>query len=205
MLWLAATAPSRADTEGLIVLVTNSFDGASQVYVAAVAPGADFTPAGLAVDGAGNLYISDHGFDDYGGRILMAPGDGRKPIAIMDLLDRPSDIEISPDGRSLVIAEPDVKVVTRYFGVSIRLILAGNTVMRQPVAILSTDTGPYAVPLSGDGYFHFPDILAPPQQSAAVDLTIRNGGVTHHLAGVRLQTVNGELRGHTVVDVTITE
>jgi hypothetical protein len=210
MAWAAVALTGSArgqalDPSDVVVLATNSFDGQRRVYVAAVSPGAGFIPAGLAADGAGNMYISDHGAAAFDGGIVMLPRDGRRPLRIMESLDQPSDIEVSPDGRSLVVAGPDGRVVTRYFGVSVRVNFTGRASPQQPVVFINTQTATYVSTLSADGYFHFPGGLHPLQTSVTVDLTVRNGGRTYFAYGRRLQTVGGQLRGHTIFDVTISE
>lgn len=156
------------------VLEFFGLQGEPIAFAVEVPPGGGIAPGGLALDAAGNMYVSDFGTGTDDGAIWMLPQDGREPICIMQDLDRPSDIEITPDGRALLIAGPDKRLYRRYFGLSVRVAF-GNEAPNEPVVLVETDGGLRSAKMSGDGYFHFPEILAPPQASFTVDMIIRNG------------------------------
>jgi len=211
-LCLPAPAPAAEDKLGITVAPvpvyganTNAAAGGptplSMMLTVSVQPGAAITAGGMAVDAAGNIYISDYGFEPQAGGIVMLPNDGRAPIVVMTRLDRPSDIEMSPDGRSLVIAGPDGKVYQAYFGVSVRLHFMSEP-MNDPVVFLKTDTGTLVSMLTADGYFHFPELLVTQQQSWTVTVVIRNGSKTVTRMAT-LQHSASDLNGQTVLDITL--
>jgi len=171
-----------------------------QVFLVAVPPGSPIVGGGLALDKAGNVYVSHFGLNPDEGAILTIPSDGRPPVFIMRGFDRPSDIEISPDGRSLLIAQPDGQLVRKYFGVSIRP-LHQTGLPASAVAIMRTDHRQIAVRQSADGYFHFPDVLVPLQQRTTFDLFIQFNEIRFSFFDLKFQTVSGKLEGQTIMDL----
>jgi hypothetical protein len=211
-LGLCLTAPAAENHLGVTVVPVPVFGAdtnaaasgptpLNMMLTVSVRPGAAITAGGMAVDKAGNIYVSDHGVEPQAGSIIMLPNDGRAPVVIMTRLDRPSDIEMSPDGRSLVIAGPDGKVYAACFGVSVRLHFVSEP-MKDPLVFLKTDTGTLVSMLTADGYFHFPSVLVRQQQSWTVTVVIRNGSRTVTRTAT-LQHSSSDLNGQTILDITI--
>lgn len=167
-----------------------------RVILVGIPPFGSLVGGGLAVDRAGNLYVSDFA----AGEVLMLPASGGNAVTVVRGLNSPSDIEVSPDGRSLVIAQPDGQVVRRHFGVSIRP-LAQAGLPASAVGFLYTDTSWQRATLSADGYFHFPDVLGPLQQSHRFHFKIKVNAVEWNFYDQPFQVVDGLLHGHTVMDI----
>jgi len=176
-------------------------DSGPYVYLYSFLPGSGVAAGGLALDLINNVYISNNGLTTNNGVIILIPGSGGPQVEIMRGLDRPSDIEILPNQRGLAIAQPDGSVVVRYFGISIRPMPANGVVRGDAVAIISTDRGPVTSRVSSDGYFHFPGVLWPDQESVTFDLYIRNGIIEFPVYGLQINNVGGVIVGHTVVEV----
>ena len=87
----------------------------AKFYLVAPVEGKGITGGGIALDHAGNVYLSDVGVGVGGGSIIMLPSDGSTPVRIMRGLTSPTDVEITPDGRALLISGPSGQVVKRYF------------------------------------------------------------------------------------------
>ena len=171
------------------------------VYLYSFLPGTDVEAGGLALDALNNVYISDNGITNNAGSIIMVPADGSPQVVIMRGLDRPSDIEMLPDFRGLIIAQPDGSVVVRYFGISI-LPEPGTGGMRaDAVAVISTDTGPVSARLSPDGFFHFLGVLGPQQTSTSFNLFIRNGIIEVPVFFNEINNVGGTIVGETILKV----
>jgi hypothetical protein len=76
-------------------------------------------PGGLAIDKHGNIYYSDQGDGSLGnGVIKMIPKETNTPITILTGLDIPGDIELTRDGRALIVAEAYGKVKRYRFGLA---------------------------------------------------------------------------------------
>jgi hypothetical protein len=171
------------------------------VYLYSFLPGSGVSAGGLALDLINNVYISDNGITNNAGSIIMVPADGGPQVVIMRGLDRPSDIEVLSDQRGLLIAEPDGRVVVRYFGISIQPQPANHNMRGDAVATILTDAGPVSARLSPDGYFHFPGALSPQQQSTTFHAYIRNGIIEFPVFNIQINNVGGVILGHTVVRV----
>lgn len=188
---IAATLPYGADPNAAGPLV----------YLYSFLPGSGVAAGGLALDLINNVYISNNGLTTNNGAIILVPADGNPQVEIMRGLDRPSDIEILPDQRGLVIAQPDGSVVVRYFGISIKPMPATGGMRGDAIAIITTDRGPVTSRISADGYFHFPGVLWPNQTSITFNAYIRNGIVELPVYDVQINNVGGAIVGHTVVEV----
>lgn len=187
------------------VSVKDRVDGVHNLFLISVLPNLAIRPAGMAVDTVGNIYFSDNGSSTNDGRIMMLSLEGDiDPISIANDIGCPSDIEISPDGRSIVVACPDGKVITRYFGLSIQLLFAkGQDTPKQPDVFVKTDTGTFHATVSGDGYFHFPELLQPQQTNDFVSIIVLNGNRLYVLEDKKLQSAGGRLEGETVLNITL--
>lgn len=138
------------------------------------------SPAGLAIDGANRIYISDIGDGtQYDGFVALYPP-GQPGFPFVTGLDRPGDIEIGPRGHSLVIALGNGKVEKRVFGISGRVLDAyGSALIGARVIAQGAITG---TPGLGDtisqartgpnGRFHLFHLLRPPVGSVTVDVVV---------------------------------
>lgn len=134
---------------------------------------------------------------------LCCRATGAPPVTIVRGLDRPSDVEVSPDGRTLLIAGPNGNLYGRYFGVSVRVSFSMEP--RNPVVFLITDAGPLvATRLEADGYYHFLNVLAPTQQLPLVEVVVVNNGIPYKRPAQVLQLdADGVLTGQTILDISI--
>jgi hypothetical protein len=123
--------------------------------------------------------------------VLLAQRSGQQQnrtrvIRIMSLTSTPGDIELTHDGRGLVIGGPDGTVTRRYFGLSVKVTGIGAAGPGTRV-YAQTDLGTTpAAAISSDGYFHIPDILVPGQTSDTVTIVIEHNGKTRTHANVPL-------------------
>lgn len=165
--------------------------------------------AGLAIDPNGNLYVSDQGSGSNQGSILMLPKGRRNVLRILTGLDRPADIELTPDGRGIVVSSVDGAISQKAFGLSVKLTRAGAMGPSTRVYAL-TDTGATRpVNVSPDGYFHLPEILTPAQLFGTVTIVVEHRGLTRTYRDVPLGSpgapvVEGlapAVVGHTVIQL----
>lgn len=134
------------------------------------------TPGGMAVDEYGNIYYSVQADSTHAqGRIIMLWEKYNTPIPIVDGLLSPGDIELTPDGRGLLIAEEDVSWVTvHYFGLTVQLRDPEGQYITNAVIYAETDLGTtkgYRFNYS-TGYYRIPDLLVPKQVSNTIKLVI---------------------------------
>lgn len=214
LLALATTGPGlllvawgQSVFDGFQIITYPTYAGAGdprRVFVLAVEPGAAITAGGLEVDALGNMYVADFGLGGIGlGRLFMIPKDGGQPLLLAEGIDRPSDIELFPDGRGLLVGGPDGRLYRFPFGLSIRLDIEGG---RSPVVFVRTDSGTYSGRLSGDGYVHFPGLLASElQQTPSVDVVVMDGGASYLEQAIPLQTFHGSIHGHSILEICIPE
>jgi hypothetical protein len=164
-------------------------------------------PGGLAKDLAGNLYYSDQG--DGGllsGRILMIPAGSDIPITIVSALNKPGDIELTPDGRGLIITEDGGKVTRRYFGFSASIKTSGGeTIYGLTLYIKRAGLGiTKGYRIMENTYYTVPDLLVPELTNPEAELTIEYpSGKTLHYP-IRLgQEGFSELFGQTLKNFII--
>ena len=149
------------------------------------------TVGGLAIDPNGNVYVSDQGIGPNSGAILMLPKGRRNVLRILTGLNLPTDIELTPDGRGIVIAGADGELTRHAFGLSLKLTGAGALGPATRV-VAQTDTGATRpVSVSPDGYFHIPEILTNGQVSNTVTLIVEHRGVTKTYPNVPLGSPGG--------------
>lgn len=189
------------EQDALTISVAPTSDGTS-MFVIAPKEGGGIVGGGIAVDKTGQIYLSDYGNALRPGSIYLQLLDGtRPPVQIMSGLVNPSDIEIAPDQKSLIIAGPDGRVERKHFGVSVRPFF--SKLPRDPVAFLATDAGWLSARLSNDGYFHFPEVLKT-QERTRVLVEIQDVGdvFTFYNRPLRIDAA-GSLVGHSVIDVVV--
>lgn len=132
-------------------------------------------PGGMAIDKHGNIYYSDQGDGSFGaGVIRMIPKDTGIPIMIRTGLDIPGDIELTRDGKALVVTEAYGKVNRYYFGISARFqypggYLAYGLTLYVDMAGSGTTKG-YKQMV--DDFYLVPDLLVPENSSADVSLIV---------------------------------
>lgn len=136
-------------------------------------------PGGLAVDKSGNAYVSDRGSGANDGKIIMLPKKPKAmrsiPLVIVYGLYDPGDIEVSPDGRGLLISDSKGNIIPFTFGLSIKVLdVVGATVYVQHDNGITA--GYPANPL--DGYHHIPAILEKDQNSDKVVVFVEYEGKT---------------------------
>ena len=155
---------------------------------------------GLALDAAGNYYLSHRGAGGQVGEgvIFMWPRGQRRVLTIARGLTQPGDVELSADGRALVVAGPLGTVQVIPFGVSVRLLNVEPT--SDAVVYVRSDTGTHPARRSPDGWFHIPEILIPGQASATIDLTVEVDGRTKVFGAIPLGA-NGAGTGQTLVEL----
>jgi hypothetical protein len=142
--------------------------------------------AGLAIDPNGNLYISDRGTGPNTGSVLMVPKGRRNVLRIMTGLNRPADIELTPDARGIVVSTTEGEVFQRAFGLSVKLTGVGALGPSTRVSA-QTDMGmTRPVNVSPDGYFLLPGILTTGQVSGTVTIVVEHQGRTRSYADVPL-------------------
>lgn len=164
-------------------------------------PGRGITGGGLAVDDAGNMYMSDVGLAERGGSIIMLPKDGRTGFRLVRGLNHPTDVELTPDQHALMIAGTSGTVFRVYLGVSVKV--AFKNPPRDPTVFLKTDTATYSAKPALDGYYNFLNVLNTEQKSQTVDVSVQDQLVTFPFPKRMLQTSGGQIVGHTVIDVTV--
>ena len=159
-------------------------------------------PRGIAVDTAGNYYISDWGPSGGGageGSILFWPHGREFVVRIVSGLTKPGDVELSPDQRAILVAGPAGKVERKTLGLSIHLKhtdpFSGGTTVHV------FGTGPEkVVKVSPDGYFHVPGLLEDDASKKTVDITVEREGTTKTFSAVPLGQTDG-VYGHRLVEL----
>jgi subtilisin family serine protease len=202
--YTAASSPGVFQIQAQVQLDGESVNSSDEPYAAieaTVTSGTIKSPSGMAVDSSGNMYISDA--ED--GTIVMVPK-GKEGFVLLNDLDEPGDVELSSNGRSLVVAEADGKIESFIFGVSGRVknfngdYLVGATVVGQ-TAITGTpgsgDSTSWAK-TDGNGWFHLFWLLEPPvgKNTADAVVTVEYQG----RAQAFLVTVGPQ--GQTIRDIT---
>jgi len=172
LLAVAAFCVVRA-ADFITTLELSTYDG-SRMTVIDAESNPTVVAQGLAVDEGDNIYISDKGATDQAtGRVLLLRGTN-EALTIMRGLAQPTDIEIRPDQRGVVIASASGAVQTRFFGVSIKLRPSDKT-PGVPRLYLKTDQGPVTAVLGGDGWYHFENVLWTGQTNVTATLILNNG------------------------------
>lgn len=131
-------------------------------------------PGGLAVDAAGNRYVSSRNGDTISmiRRRSGAPAsDGQavdeEPIVILDSAIRPGaftqpgDLEITPDGRALVIADGAGRVLAVPFGLTIELLDGAGARRADCTVRVQTDEAGTSPPVGPRfGYYTVPGLMS---------------------------------------------
>jgi len=132
-------------------------------------------PGGLAVDRHGNIYYSDQGDGVTGnGKVVMIPKETNIPITILSGLDKPGDIELSPDERALIVVEDGDKIHRFFFGLSVQVknasgaLLDGLTVYVD-VPGLGVTKGTKQLT---DEFYHIPNLLIKGMTAKEADVVI---------------------------------
>jgi hypothetical protein len=160
-------------------------------------------PRGLALDKFGNMYISDQGPNrgEGEGSILMWPKGKRRVIRIITGLTLPSDLELSPDQKVLIIAGPKGDINRIPLGLSLGLANTNAFAGVARVHLFGQTFGEKVARISADGYFHFPGILVQGQSKELyADIEI-NGQTKRFNLTLGQPGDSGEPYGHTVIDL----
>jgi len=164
---------------------------------------------GLAVDGYGNVYLSQKGVAASTGKVLMFPFDScfANPyctsVTIMDNLDQPGDIDLSIDGRSLFIATGGGKLEKKIFGFSGQIKdFTGNPLGGATVSIQTEPIGyGKAVKTDANGFFRFDEVFRADLVVPYLDITIEYDGKTQVFL-TQLGQPNFGTYGHTLRNIT---
>lgn len=164
---------------------------------------------GLAVDGFGNVYVSQKGTTATEGTILMFPAETCRanhfcaPITIMDKLDTPGDIELSKDGRSLFVSTAGGNIEKRIFGVSGSVEDFFGTPLGGALITIQTEPRGYSRTIKADahGKFFFPDVFRADLVTTFLDITVEYDGKTQVYLS-RLGQPNLGSYGHTIRNLT---
>jgi hypothetical protein len=157
-------------------------------------------PRGMAVDTAGNYYVSDWGPTPGGaereGGILFWPRGGKAVVRIVTGLTRPGDVEMSTDQQALLIAGEAGKVQRLPLGLSVKF--TNIDPFEGGLVVHVFGAGPEkVVKVSPDGYFHIPDLLGGGTAKPTVDITVERRGTSRTFTAVPLGQPDG-LYGHRV-------
>ena len=131
-------------------------------------------PGGLAVDGQGNIYFSDYGDGSpYSGSVYLIRRSMPVPVKILTGLDQPGDIELTRDGRALIVGHPNGVLTRHYFGLTLQVQGAGGVPITDVTVYAETQLGPTKGHRADpEGYFRIPDILVPSQRTNIVSVVI---------------------------------
>lgn len=133
------------------------------------------SPGGMAIDRHGNIYYSDQGDGSFGsGSIRMIPKETGIPITIRTGLNIPGDIELTRDGKGLIVTEAYGKVNRYYFGLSAHFQTSkGSSIYGLTLYVSMNGAGTtkgYRQMI--DDFYLVPDLLSPENMSAGVDLIV---------------------------------
>jgi hypothetical protein len=165
-------------TSNTLALFTQQFGADGGKTMTVIGPKAQtVNPGGIAVDHYGNYYITDQADGGAGdGGVLMIPKGTHNALRIITGLNAPTGIQLSPDQRTLIVAEAAGNVSLHVLGVSVSLI-NGND-FSGGILYVKTDEGSKTAKISPDGYFHVPNILTAGQTSPTVDIVLERAGIT---------------------------
>lgn len=132
-------------------------------------------PGGLAIDRHGNIYYSDQGDGVSGnGKIVMIPKETNIPMTILSGLDKPGDVELSPDERALIVVEDGDKIHRFFFGLSVQIksasgaVIDGLTVYADVPGLGVTKGTKQLI----DGFYHIPNLLIKGMTAKEADVVI---------------------------------
>jgi len=127
------------------------------------------SPGGMAVDRAGNIYVSDqgHGGEKEGSVVIFARNG--QTIRFIQDLTLPGDIEVSQDGKALIISESGGKIERIFFGLSGQIkdpegnLLVGAAVTVEQGALTYPGTAgkEHQLKTNSSGRFHVMDMHRP--------------------------------------------
>ncbi|MEW6215931.1 MAG: CehA/McbA family metallohydrolase, partial [Nitrospirota bacterium] len=130
------------------------------------------TPGGIAVDDYGNLYVSSNNK----GTIAIFPKND-KPLTFISGLNQPGDIEITPDGRALIIAEANGKVSRHFFGISGHVKDPHGTPLSGATVFVKTRLGlSKGYSTDAEGVYTVPDLLRPELWDDYAEITVEYQG-----------------------------
>jgi hypothetical protein len=166
-------------------------------------------PGGLAVDRCGNIYYSDQGDGVAGnGKIVMIPKETNIPITILSGLEKPGDIELSPDERALIVVEDGDKIHRFFFGLSVQIrnasgaLIDGLTVYVDIPGLGVTKGTKQMI----DGFYHIPNLLIKGMTSKEADIVIEFlSGKTTRVSIPLGQEGEQAIFGQTVIYISVGE
>jgi hypothetical protein len=152
---------------------------------------------GLAVDGQGNRYITDHASGGpEKGSIIVWPAGLDHIVRIVRGVTRPDDIELTPDGKRLVWVTGEGVIQTETLGVLIKLTGLDRENDSTALVYVQSDSGSRVAEWLPEGYYYARDILTEAQITHEIDILVEYRGETRtfyrlSLVAADIQTFDG--------------